>query len=194
MSCFLPLIPNDFYNGLENRFNNETLSIICAIGRLFELKAEQSYTELQNYFQESLYLITTAALFARFCSRPIKQNNSSINGKIINKSLMKQDRLDTMMMILYLLTSRINYEDGIDGFKNIQPLTVDLNYNIILRKLNAYFTFFVHNIIDYYFVNFMDGVKNSSILKHACWHSTRKVYVHLWFYYCPPVPLIKEKH
>jgi len=57
MSCFLPLIPNDFYNGLENRFNNETLSIICAIGRLFELKAEQSYTELQNYFQESLYLI-----------------------------------------------------------------------------------------------------------------------------------------
>lgn len=46
MSCFLHLIPNDFYNGLENRFNNEALSIICAIGRLFELKAEQFYTEL----------------------------------------------------------------------------------------------------------------------------------------------------
>lgn len=46
MSCFVHLIPNDFYNGLKNRFNNETLSIICAIGRLFELKAEQSYIEL----------------------------------------------------------------------------------------------------------------------------------------------------
>jgi len=46
MPCFIHLTPNNFDKGLENRFNNETLSIICAISRLFELKAEQSCTEL----------------------------------------------------------------------------------------------------------------------------------------------------
>lgn len=57
MSCFLHLILNNFYNGLGNWFNNETFSIICAIGRLFELKAEQPYTELLSRKFVLKYLI-----------------------------------------------------------------------------------------------------------------------------------------
>jgi len=37
---------DDLYNGLENPFNQETLNLISAIGRLVELKTEEFDIEL----------------------------------------------------------------------------------------------------------------------------------------------------
>ncbi|KAF0766175.1 Zinc finger MYM-type protein 1 [Aphis craccivora] len=43
---YLENLLDDFYNGLENRFNQETLNLISAIGRIIELRTEEFDIEL----------------------------------------------------------------------------------------------------------------------------------------------------
>jgi len=47
---------DDLCNGLENRFNQETLNLISAIGHLIELKTKEFDIKL---ISQSLYLIVT---------------------------------------------------------------------------------------------------------------------------------------
>lgn len=162
------VVLDDLINGLENRFSQETLDLICAVSRMMQHKIESSdidiltkkfdlhrdefegelrlirgipdfeegtsndtihqwlknLSDLGNFINihKTLKLFTTIPVTTCSCERTFSKL-SIVKTKL--RSQMKQDRLDSIMMIFVEqeLASQINPENVIDEFKSMYPST-----------------------------------------------------------------------
>ncbi|KAL4113654.1 hypothetical protein QTP88_017235 [Uroleucon formosanum] len=162
------VVLDDLFNGLENRFSQETLNLINSISCMMQHKIEsldidiltkkfdlhrdefegelrliraipdfeggtsnntihkwlEKLSTLGNFInvQKTLKLFTTIPVTTCSCERAFSKL-SLVKTKL--RSQMKQNRLDSLMMIFVEqeLASQINPDDIIDEFKSMYPAT-----------------------------------------------------------------------